>query len=507
MSKAKAAAQKIRHWRERPEACVYDNFHVDPDAWQLEGLKAFGQLDLVRLRLSLQACAGPGKTAFLAWCVWYFLSCFGDKLNHPKGAGISVSSDNLKDNLWAELSKWQDRSEFLKAAFTWTKERVFAKDHPNTWFFSARSWSKDANPEDQGKALSGIHSPYTFFAIDESGTIPITVLQKAEQAFATADAKFARVVQAGNPTSRDGMLYAAATNLAHLWKVIRITGDPDDPKRSPRIDLEWAREQIKTHGRDDWWVMGHILGEFPLGGLNTLLGPDDVEKAMARVYRPEDIAHIQKRIGIDVGGGGADPTILAPRQGLQAFDMVDMRDARGSAIAARVVQARNSWHQELEFVDGGGGFGNAVEDALLMTGRGPIMVYGSGKANDPRYFNKRAECYWEMAEWVKRGGSLPNDPKLKRELTTVQYYLKNGKLIIEDKAQLKKRMKGLSPDRADALSNTFFMEDCPARITIPGQPNFNKPGVTSDYDPLAYMNQPQSPSAIVKHDYDPLGNS
>lgn len=495
--------KKISYWRGNAVQFVRDRFRVEPDEWQAEALTAYCREDMARLRLSLQACAGPGKTTVLAWIGWHFLTCFGDKLDHPKGAAMSVSADNLKDNLWAEFAKWQEQDEFLKQNFTWTKERIFSNSHPKTWFLAARSWSKDANPEEQGKTLSGLHSKYVLILVDESGTIPITVLKKGEQALSTKEAVFARIIQAGNPTTQEGMLYAAATHLAHLWHVIRITGDPDDPRRSPRIDKEWASDQIKTYGRNDPWVMGHILGEFPEGGLNTLLGPDAVEKAMARVLREEDYAHVQKRLGIDVARGGADSTILFPRQGLQAFRFVEMRDAKGPEIAGRAIAARMKWGQEIDFVDGSGGYGATVEDSLVMSGHAPIAVFGSGKAFDSRYFNKRAECWWEMKVWVERGGALPRDARLKRELTTVQYYLKNGKLKLEDKDQLKKRL-GFSPDRADALSLTFYMPDVPAALKLPGMPA-PRGQVQSDWDPLEKMNESE-PARMAKTDWDPLGS-
>ena len=114
-----------------------EQFGVEPDAWQLELLRAFA--DPAKQRISLQACAGPGKTAGLAWCGWNFLACYGDRGEHPKGAAVSITSANLEDNLWPELAKWQGRSAFLKSAFTWHKERIVANDHPETWFLSARS--------------------------------------------------------------------------------------------------------------------------------------------------------------------------------------------------------------------------------------------------------------------------------------------------------------------------------------------------------------------------------
>jgi hypothetical protein len=53
--------------------------------------------------------------------------------------------------------------------------------------------------------------------------------------------------------------------------VVSITADPDDPKRTPRVDIEWAREQIKLYGRENPWVMAYILGLFPPGSINALL--------------------------------------------------------------------------------------------------------------------------------------------------------------------------------------------------------------------------------------------
>src|SRR3989304_4145199 len=108
---------------------------------------------------------GPGETAVLAWCGLNFLCCYTGKGEHPKGAAVSITRDNLRDNLWPELAKWQARSQFLSQAFTWTAEKLFANDHPETWFIAARSWSKTANTEEQGRALSGLHSQFVLYLI------------------------------------------------------------------------------------------------------------------------------------------------------------------------------------------------------------------------------------------------------------------------------------------------------------------------------------------------------
>jgi phage terminase large subunit len=478
------AQLKIREWRENPCRFVYEEFGVTPDKWQQDALNVFPSQEPDKLRIALQACVGPGKSALLAWCGWNFLSCYGEEGNHPKGAAVAVTSDNLRDNLWPEFAKWQSRSEFMKRAFKWTKERIFAVDHSETWFMSARSYAKDADAEQQGKTLSGLHSKYTLCLLDESGEIPPAVAKAAEQTLSTGDRVFGKIIQAGNPSSLTGILHAASTVLRHLWYVIRITGDPDDPKRSPRIDLDWAREQIRTYGRDNPWVMYSILGLFPPSSINALLGPDEVATAMERHLR-EDAYHMsQKRLGIDVARFGDDRTIIFPRQGLVSFRFAEMRNARTNEIAARVARAKADWGSEMEFVDGSGGYGAGVIDSLMQAGHTPQEVNFSGKSIDPRYFNKRSEMWFEMANWVKRGGVLPPDPTLLKELTAPTYTFQSGKLRLEEKEQIKKRL-GFSPDCADALALTFSLPDMPAAVVDGVRLPVSSGKLLADYDPFA----------------------
>jgi len=454
---AKAQAN-IRRWRRNPVQFVREVFGVEPDAWQADALMAFA--DPLKPRISLQACAGPGKTAVLAWIAWNFLLCYGRVGNHPKGAAVSITSDNLKDNLWPELAKWMSVSPLLTEIFEWTKERVVAKDHPQTWFLSARSWPKSATPDEQGKTLSGLHSLFVLALIDESGAIPTTVLRAAEQALATCE--FGKIVQAGNPISLDGMLAAAATTLAAQWFIVRVTGDPDDPKRSPRIDIDWARAQIAAYGRENPWVLSYILGQFPPSSLNALVGPDEVREAMARRYEPDVYRWAQSRLGVDVARFGGDRTVIFPRQGKRAFAPVVMRHGRDTAvstdIATRVLEERNRYHTTATIMDATGGWAAGARDVLVASGATPVSVQFHKPGLNKRYRNRRAEMWFGMAEWVKAGGALPNEPDLIGELSTPTYTFVNGEFQLEPKDQVKLRL-GRSPDLADALALTFGMPD------------------------------------------------
>lgn len=423
------------------------------------------------------------NSAILAWAALWFISCMGSRGEHPKGAAVAVTRDNLRDNLWPEISKWQSRSEFLRTAFEWTKERLSARDHPETWFLSARSWSKTSDEEEQGRTLSGLHSKYVLYLIDESGDIPVAVLKSAEQGLSNCE--WGKIIQAGNPTSLTGMLYLAATTLRDNWNVINITGDPDDPKRSPRIGIEWAREQISKYGRKDPWVMSYILGQFPPSSINSLLSLQEVEDSMKRQIRLSEFSFAQKRLGVDTARFGMDATVIFPRQGLVAFRPVEMRDARSGEIAARVMNAKVNWGSEMEFVDGTGGYGAGTIDAMIQGGASPIEVQFNGKSIDPRFFNKRSEMYFLMAEWIRRGGKLPNIPQLRKELPAMTYTFQNGKFRMEEKDQIKKRL-GFSPDFSDGLALTFALNEMPGESTLEGKmQGYTRGKLLYEYDPFS----------------------
>lgn len=462
----------LKRWRQDERGILQfanEQFGFVGDRWQEKALLAFASPLPEHQRISLQACAGPGKTAVLAIGGCWFLGCHGKNGDHPNGACVSVTRDNLKANLWKEYAKWIGISSYMSSQFTWTSTRIFANDHPATWFMDARSWPRAGNADEQGSTLSGLHGRFVLVQIDESGNIPTTILRAAEQALAQAGGGFAKIIQAGNPISLEGMLYAAANQLRDQWHVIRITGDPDDPDAwvySPRVGtkpLEWSKKQIATYGRENPWVKAYILGQFPPSSINSLLGIEDVEAAMHRHLRIDAYEWAQRRFGVDVARFGDDRSVIFPRQGAAAFRPVIMRVQNTVQIAARVARMYQSWQPEQIFVDDTGHWGHGVIDNLTTAGYPAVPVIFSDPAIDPRFKNRRAEMWMTMAEWVKNGGALPFIEEMVAELTVPTYTFLGGKFILEEKDQIKERL-GRSPDLADALALTFAMADAPAEL-------------------------------------------
>lgn len=445
----------LARW-EDPRVMVRDAFCVTPDPWQDDALYSYWK----NLRTAMKASKGPGKTATLAWCAWHFLTV----RYQAKIVATSITGDNLSDGLWAEMSKWQQRSVFHREAFTWTKSRIELKEAPENWFMSARTWSKSADTSQQANTLAGLHADNMLFMIDEVGGVPDAVVAAAEAGLANDhgnDPRYrARMIIAGNPTHTDGPLYRACVQDKKDWAVVEINSDPDNPKRSPRVSVEWAKGQIEKYGRDNPWVLINVFGQFPPASINALLGVEEVNKAMRLVLPEHTYGWSRKVLGIDVARFGDDRSVIFPRQGLRAFKPVEMRNMRTTDIAARVIAAKTKWESEIEFVDDTGHWGHGVIDNLTTAGHTAIGIQFHGAPVNPRYKNKRAEMWFEMAEWVKKGGALPFVQELVAELTVPTYTYSQGKILIEDKDQIKARL-GRSPDYADALALTFAQPDQP----------------------------------------------
>lgn len=450
------AAETLRRWRERPDLMVRELFGTVPDEWQDDVLRAFP----TNPRQAMKACKGPGKTAVLAWLCWNFLLCYA----HPKMAAVSITADNLADGLWSEMSKWQKRSQLLLACFTWTKTKIYENANPETWFMSFRSWAKGGSVDQQADTLAGLHADNLMFVIDEAGGIPDAVMAAAEAGLANADhkTKFAHIVMAGNPTHLEGPLYRATTRERQLWHLTEITADPDDPKRTPRVSIEWARTQIEKYGRDNPWVLVNVFGKFPPSSINALLGPDDVAAAMARQPKDESWRALARILGVDVARYGDDSSVIARRNGCVLFPLEDARNLESIQGAGWVAHSARDFYRDQKnhkaeaiFVDDTGGWGAGWIDQLRALNYSPTGVAFSGAADDPRYFNKRTEMYFRLAHAVKHEGlCLPHDLLLSAELTAHTYVFQGDKMRLEEKDQVKEKL-GRSPDRSDSAALTY----------------------------------------------------
>ena len=218
---------------------------------------------------------GPGKTTVLAWAGWHRLACFAAP-NSTRRVRSLITGENLRDNLWAEMARWQNESPMLLNAFQWGKERIVARDHPETWFCAAKGWAKTADLDAIGRTLSGQHARFPFYLIDGSGDIPPNMVKSAEQGLTSCEDGL--IITAGNTTSHTGLLYEVTTRGRGQWEIISITGDPD-AESGFRVLISSGPKNRSIYGRDNPWVMAYVLGQFPPGSINALMSVEEVERA------------------------------------------------------------------------------------------------------------------------------------------------------------------------------------------------------------------------------------
>lgn len=478
-----AAVDAIRRWRAEPHTFVREVFGATPDPWQDDFLKKFPTAK----RHGLVACKGPGKTTSLSWIGWNFMATRAN----CKVPCASITGDNLRDGLWTEFSKWQKKSDLLSRAFEWNKTRIFERRNPETWFASARTFAQDADPTQQANTLAGLHEDYLLWLLDEVSEMPDGVVSAAEAALTGGIET--RMAIAGNCTRTDGPLYRAAVTDAGLWCITKITGDPDDPQRSPRIDIEECRRQIAKYGRDSYVVRVNILGEFPDRQADKLLDVADVSAAMERALTEDTYNREPKVIGVDPARFGDDASIFAPRQGRACFKMKEHRGLRTDELGDRLIAAIEKWGADAAFIDTTG-VGAGVYDHCVNRGYGHIVhevIFGGSATEPERFENKRAEIYWNAAEAVKGGAALPRDPLLAAELSApIYWYDKKGRICLEAKVDIKKRI-GRSPDRADAYVCTYAskVRRLPENRSI---------------DEQHRARLEESREGLVEHDYDPI---
>ncbi len=456
-SKRAEAVAAVRRYLtpEGPLLFVREQFGVEPDEWQKDMLLAFGAREANGQakwrRMAAVACKGPGKTALLAWIGLIFLAT----RPYSKVACTSVTGANLDDCLWPELAMWMNKSKLLMKKFVIRGESIESRESPETWFISRRTWKEDADPQQQANSLAGLHADYACWLIDEVSDIPDGVVQAAEGVLNSGIET--RVVICGNPTRTEGPLWRACKVEKHLWHVTYITGDPDDPKRSPRIDIEIARAKIQQYGREDYLVMVNILGKFPNRQADKLLDLADCTAASQRELEERGYIREAKVLGADVGRFGGDASVIAPRQGRVCFRLKDFQGLDGPEFGEQIIKFATTWGADGGFFDGGG-VGASVEDFMKRSTHAGIVRpinFGSAALEPTKYQNRRAEMYWKMREWVLDGGCLPDDPLLHAELAAPKYWFDNKeRRCLEPKEDIKARL-GRSPDRADAFVLTF----------------------------------------------------
>lgn len=449
---------------------------VGPDVWQSDFLVDLGQAVRDRVRAPdlgayLAAVAsghGVGKTALVSWVIDWFMS------TRPNAVIVCTANTagQLEQTTWRELSKWHQLS--INADwFAWTATTFYFKAQPATWKAVAVPWSKE-----RSEGFAGKHEKHVLMLFDEASAIDDVIWETSEGVLTTAGAIW---LAFGNPTRNTGRFRECWRRFRHRWRTYEV-----DSRTAKKANQGQIQKWIDDWGEDSDFVRVRVRGMFPRAASLQLISGDLVEASQREYKRRfgdqiakalsmggEDLKKIALddnptaawQLSVDVARFGGDQTVIGLRVGMTFVVLQKLRDLDGPQVAYRVVEWIKLLEPDVTLVDAVG-VGSSVYDTLRDIGYEPIAVNNGLKALDERkFFNRRAEVWWKMKEWLAGGGRIPDDDReLMDDLTAPEYgYSDRGERVqIESKDDM--RSRGLpSPDTADCLSQTFFLPVAPSR--------------------------------------------
>lgn len=319
---------------------------------------------------------------------------------------------------------------------------------------------EDTSPE----SFAGISSPNLLYLIDEASGFPDALYEAARGNLAGGG----KLVATSNPTRIGGWYYDAFHGSAAGWKTLHIDSreSPTITGREPPVPglatAQWEEDMARDFGRGSPAYSVRVAGDFPTAGDCTVNSLASVDAARAR-----DRARVSSaaerdgelRLGVDVGRTGDDPSVTSVVRGQAAYRFATLLGQEGDVVAGWVLsivrEERRDEDERPEVRVDLIGVGTSVYDHLKASPEvRAVGVNVAENANNPkRYARKRDELWFAGQEFLRGGGSIPeDDSELHGELTSARYsFDPRGRFVVESKDDLKKRLKR-SPNKADAFN-------------------------------------------------------
>lgn len=263
-----------------------------------------------------------------------------------------------------------------------------------------------------------------------------------------------------NPRNRSDFVWQRFVEHPHKDSIVRSINYDENQFLSETI-----KAVIKEAKEEDFEEYEYIyLGKPKEGDEKALFAFDEVEKAMDNsLARVQDIDLTGVfSYGVDVARYGNDKSVITKRKGFRIYSLETYSSYSTSELANKVndeYRAEESKTPNGIFIDTIG-VGAGVYDKVEDLGLRAIEANASMRADKTDlYYNKRAEMYFNLRDWIRKGGIIPKDDDLKEELLAIRYSFNNtnGKIIIQPKEEIKELL-GRSPDKSDSIALHFFSE-------------------------------------------------
>jgi hypothetical protein len=197
----------------------------------------------------------------------------------------------------------------------------------------------------------------------------------------------------------------------------------------------------------------------PSEAFSATIESDLVDRdVLAAAFEKKEIEETARIIiGIDIAGSGKDKSVFCIRKGRIVVEFLEFRGLLTDELVQKTIELMQRWQPVKVFIDKG--YNPGVYDRLRTLRWGDIVVGVDfqGRADEQKYFNKRAEMYYRGIEWIENQPCyIPYLKPFIEELCMQQRLPpdSSGKIKLRSKDDIRKKIKR-STDYSDAWALTF----------------------------------------------------
>jgi len=448
----------------------------DPVAW----VEAMGdepwekQKEILRAvvehtHVAVRSCHGAGKDWTAARAALHFFRHHIPCLVLTTGP----TDRQVKGILWKEIAL-----VYRKAGFTDCQLNMQELKGAVDWYmigFTA--------PQRDETRFQGFHEKWILVIVDEAAGVSPEIYASIEGVLSSEGA---HLLEIGNPTDplsgfaysfKDPDVFKIAISAFDTpnFTEFGITEEDikndtwkekigDSPLPNPKlVTPAWVARVTRKWGVTSSLYKSRVLGQFPDEAPDSLIPLSWVERC---VLADDDFEAASRdglpvELGVDVArSNDGDHTVIILRRGDYAKIIWSVQTKDTMNIVGRCVSLR-AQHRATRIKVDDIGVGGGVVDRLRELNEPVVAANCSlpSDALDETYCNRKAEWLWGLRRRYETGKIIlleSSKEEMAGELTAFRWAQDSrGRIKIESKAEMKKRLHGRSPDHADALAIAF----------------------------------------------------